>query len=677
MYEHKLRLAFCLPSTCSEMDLQHLLETSWPVTAAPARFSSCQTRQPIVAPQSPLPFYLFSPINNIQLTILFVYMLLILMTFFGTLLEVLVQRHQRISRLVHRQLQQQVSLNYCPPWPNVRHPLGQQPSTPSKFLPRTAISVENLNTKPGLANAVTPHFGQFAAVSNFDDKILPPFGSYNLTLDKSLRSSANSNASAANFSSFEPLSVRPLNAMPSVRPSLDASCRRRQFHMIKSKVRQSLSDQHSRQMDDLPITFKFLGLWVMSSESKLVQTLLAFSLITNLKQLFSSSAQLVPDNLTTAPPQLQIGCLHGLRVLSMAWIILTHTYLVPIKSTFEYSRQFLRVCESAWFQLIINGWVLVDSFFFISAFLLTTNQMRLLFRTNGRINFVRVFLARLLRIAPSAWFLLSIIFFLPVFAPRGPLWDEYIGEQLRYCNQAWWANLMFVNNWLPYERMCMLHTWYLSADIQLFVGSLVFLVPMFVSPRLGLLMLAITTIVSTACTFVYTYAFNLPPTIIYHSLESDALNSLPQVYTITFVHAGPYCIGMITAILLHNRPNVEMSNCFRLVGWLFSLTGFLVILLSTQQWNLGTKWTPFVAALYACSHRVCWAVCLAWVTFVCATGNAPLVNSFLTSRVFEFFSKLSFMIYLVHFPLLWLRLSFARSTLPFGHYTMVSFDYNF
>lgn len=48
-----------------------------------------------------------------------------------------------------------------------------------------------------------------------------------------------------------------------------------------------------------------------------------------------------------------------------------------------------------------------------------------------------------------------------------------------------------------------------------------------------------------------------------------------------------------------------------------------------------------------------------------------MINTFLSWKGFVPLAKLSFMIYLLHFPILWWRYAYLRERLAFGHYTMV------
>lgn len=74
-----------------------------------------------------------------------------------------------------------------------------------------------------------------------------------------------------------------------------------------------------------------------------------------------------------------IPCIHGIRALSMTWIILGHTCIIAFK--YSDNMELRKVVEKKFlFQTITNGAFSVDTFFFISGFLVSF----IYFRTNAK-----------------------------------------------------------------------------------------------------------------------------------------------------------------------------------------------------------------------------------------------------------------------------------------------------
>lgn len=162
----------------------------------------------------------------------------------------------------------------------------------------------------------------------------------------------------------------------------------------------------------------------------------------------------------------------------MVWILWTHTYLIPIKETFAFAKDFMFAIEEIPFQMILNGWVLVDSFFLFGAMLSMYSHMKRLKQSNGKINFLNLIINRYCRLSPAVWLTVMLAFIIPKFA-SGPLWHEYLDYQTKKCYKYWWATILYFNNWYHENKMCLLHTWYLSADFQLYLITLLFVAPLY------------------------------------------------------------------------------------------------------------------------------------------------------------------------------------------------------
>jgi len=95
------------------------------------------------------------------------------------------------------------------------------------------------------------------------------------------------------------------------------------------------------------------------------------------------------------------------------------------------------------------------------------------------------------------------------------------------------------------------------------------------------------------------------------------------------------------------------------------------VLLATHPLNSGQHWSRLSNSFYAGLHRTAWSLCIGWTIFACATGHGGPINTFLSWKLFAPFGKLCYMIYLVHFLIIWMRFAYVRTPIPFSHYTMV------
>lgn len=86
----------------------------------------------------------------------------------------------------------------------------------------------------------------------------------------------------------------------------------------------------------------------------LVGILSAFSLPSNLTRLLSASGG-----------ASELRCVHGIRALSMCWIVLGHTYVLMDFELLKDPATMQGWFASLEFELINSGWLAVETFFLL------------------------------------------------------------------------------------------------------------------------------------------------------------------------------------------------------------------------------------------------------------------------------------------------------------------------
>lgn len=84
-------------------------------------------------------------------------------------------------------------------------------------------------------------------------------------------------------------------------------------------------------------------------------------------------------------------------------------------------------------------------------------------------NPLKVYINRYLRYFPAV--ALLVLFFassLPRFIIDGPHFSELTYNAYK-CKKWWWSSFLFIQNYANNNENCLNHTWYLSADFQLFL----------------------------------------------------------------------------------------------------------------------------------------------------------------------------------------------------------------
>lgn len=197
----------------------------------------------------------------------------------------------------------------------------------------------------------------------------------------------------------------------------------------------------------------------------------SFSLMDNLSRL-----------LDVNPARREISCVHGIRFLSMSWIILGHTYVFPILQIENLLDAFKDI-DTLPFYTVMNGSFSVDSFFVLSGFLLSYlfySEYRRADgeRTSGFWFWVMFYVHRIWRLTPLYAIVLWIDASVAHYVSSGPYWDygDQPNSENVLCAASWWRNLLYVNNFQNITSQCMAWSWYLANDMQFHVISPIFLV---------------------------------------------------------------------------------------------------------------------------------------------------------------------------------------------------------
>jgi peptidoglycan/LPS O-acetylase OafA/YrhL len=307
--------------------------------------------------------------------------------------------------------------------------------------------------------------------------------------------------------------------------------------------------------------------------------------------------------------------------------------------------------------MINNAQLSVDTFLYLSGFLVSYIFYKTMQKTKGRFNIGLYYLHRYIRLTPAYAMVLAYIILIYPMLGRGPssyTWDY----QKQFCVDNWWTNLLYVNNLVNAEEICMGHTWYLACDMQLFIVAPLILYPLYKWRRVGYVLLAMAIVSSIVTPMVLTNVYNLPPSSITFNLtamelkeEQDYMN---KYYYVPYSRSGPYVVGMVLGYMLAaHGTEVRIHKVIQVCGWVVSTVCCLAALFGIHGEITGTSQLSMVARMcYNGLARTGWGVGLAWITFACVTGHGGIVNSILSWNWLLPLSRLTYCAYLFHWYVL-------------------------
>ncbi|GIX85767.1 nose resistant to fluoxetine protein 6 [Caerostris extrusa] len=344
-----------------------------------------------------------------------------------------------------------------------------------------------------------------------------------------------------------------------------------------------------------------------------------------------------------------LTCLHGIRFLTISWIILGHTYYFANPQTVQNLRKALNFGKDFAFQAVINANLSVDTF-------------------SASVDCL------IWRIYPLY---LVVLLFTCLIYPigYGPLWYDTISKFVEPCHKYWWRNLLFINNlYSSEENTCLLHTWYIAADFQLYLASLIVILPILRWPKFGLSMCGFFIISSSFLTAIVSYITQQKPIMLYsHPDPGEKEYYWLYIYFQAYAHTGPYCIGFLAGYLLATTPDLKFSRVKTLVaGWVAAFICSFSALYGVYEWNKGPDEPNYwIGLLYSSVNRSIWTLGVAWMIVCCATGQGGIVNHILSWDAFIPLSRLTYGAYLIH-PLVQMSVyGNIRTLMPPDHFVAV------
>ncbi|XP_054919893.2 O-acyltransferase like protein-like isoform X1 [Dermacentor andersoni] len=418
--------------------------------------------------------------------------------------------------------------------------------------------------------------------------------------------------------------------------------------------------------------------------------LATFGVFRNLKQL-----------LTTEDVPSAMQCLHGIRVMTMFWVVLSQTYLnvefqaVRRRPQISHTRRgviFLpshrqwspscghvllsEVLDKAEKDLLVYSIVLIlllhaDILALRSGLLLAMNVIRNLDKKNAKKQTIGMFLYRYLRLTPGCLVLLCFFTLVPLLG-SGPIWKEKILPEVAACRRNWWAVLLNVNNFVHSERMCLPSLWYVSADWQLHCALFLIVFLLMRRPAFGGMAAFAAVIIFGVIIGVQTTLSGYPPTMLpLYAERSRVMAMVQDVVMRPYTHAGPFTVGLCTAFLIFKYPTTRITKVVQATLWLSSSLCMALSLFATWKWNRNVEASDLETLLYSSLHRTSWALGLGWTVYACLTDRCALVNKVLSWKAWLPLSRLTYGVYLAHPVVLDFQMWTIRERIFGSHMSML------
>uniref|UniRef100_A0A0P4VZY1 Uncharacterized protein n=1 Tax=Scylla olivacea TaxID=85551 RepID=A0A0P4VZY1_SCYOL len=220
--------------------------------------------------------------------------------------------------------------------------------------------------------------------------------------------------------------------------------------------------------------------------------------------------------------------------------------------------------------------------------------------------------------------------------------------------------------------LCLGQTWYIAADMQMYLVAPLIIVPVYFYKNFGKAWLLLLTALSTIIPAAIIYAKDLPPTLLIAIDQSLSEKYFNLVYLPPWTRTSPWLAGIWVGYIFFKQGNTryKMSALVVTVGWtLAAITGLLVVF-GMYSYNHFVSPTPYELMsrlTYGGLHRLAWGAALGWLVFACHNGYGGVVNRFLSHPMWQPVSRLTYATYLVAFPVQYFLFYNSRDVYYFTH----------
>ena len=443
------------------------------------------------------------------------------------------------------------------------------------------------------------------------------------------------------------------------------------------------------------VGYVFLGLWIL---------FLAFNPIKKLE--FLTLGSIFTNLMSTNQPKNTVKTLHGLRVISLVWVILGHVFLFLnygyIRNVLEITRSFVQDNPNTiW---IVNGTFSVDTFFTIGGFLtgylfyksemfgkkykkplkveMADNAQTIVLQdlSGQPMTIFEAFLAvlnRSLRLIPpiAVLNLITVVFFThkgatteteKAFLSFAGNLSMDTAETAETCKTQWWQSTFNLFSFVPEIGTCNAVLWYVSCDYWYFFIATFIALAMSkfssktVGSQIGYAIVVIGTVWRIILCFVMPYEFTYSYYINKHE-KAQAAQTDPDIYGYWkdgyfrfWVRIAPYFVGFIYGMDLFQAKSKLSVVAEKQVSPVKRITkNFLMILALSALVYFPLPnyyelfWPEYIGILYDAVGRVLWAWTTASLIYNLELYKG-IIYSFLSNDNWLLLSKLNFSTYLIH-----------------------------
>ncbi|XP_038117245.1 regulator of hypoxia-inducible factor 1 [Culex quinquefasciatus] len=429
-------------------------------------------------------------------------------------------------------------------------------------------------------------------------------------------------------------------------------------------VRLSYEEQKRLYYDEFPIEFRHMYN-TLHWDDELQPYLQNYSKLINicvnnrLERRYNLTYHGYSKSKSTSDIYLDFAYIDGLRVVINFFILYGHCMMVPLNLPVENPED-AEACTievGSRYGTAIFAFA-VQIFFTISGLLLMVNFLRDVHR-HPKLEpgyFRTKIINRLIRLLPVYYFFLLVATVEAILpgVELGPLGYQVLVREQHICRNNWWINVLMINNLPFYDTQCMMHAWYLGADLQLFLLGVLILWMIWKFPDSVKGLFWALVMISIAVPVGILYHFGLESVMTSRHSESPFLFMydpwLREIYQPSYNNINSLVGGMIAGYLYHLSRHGKLNlddSWFYYLMWGFSIPAFILSVLPINlffvfdipRWSILLHFVLFRNMIVA-------MVCLGYIK--CFRSPKGWIRRLLSTRIMTTMGKLCYSSYVIH-----------------------------
>ncbi|CAH0717421.1 unnamed protein product, partial [Brenthis ino] len=391
-------------------------------------------------------------------------------------------------------------------------------------------------------------------------------------------------------------------------------------------------------------------------ETNFEKLLNAFSLKRNFRRLFDLSDS-----------QSSVKGIDVFRGTNAFALFIAHKSVAMAHSPYTNKTSYSETFSMPWAVIGRSSIVYTDSFLYLSGFLNAHNLLQDLEKT-GTINMKDRLLARWFRLFPM---FLSLMLFCTYILPsinNGPQWNLVVEEHSRVCQNNMWKSFLFIHNYFGFEEMCLTHTHQIGIDMQLYAATLPLMLILWKFRKVGFMLIVGIAVASTVLRYLATHWYDISMFVYYGISVRKLLDAARYSYILPTHRATIYLIGVMMAYLIKSKKShINLSRTQAGLVWVLCLALGVYTIVSPYKMGLeGYKYEHYPAAMFAAITPILWGMFMCMAHWCICHDYAGVGTAFVESRVFKFFNKIAYSVYLTQFPIFFYNVGVQRHS---EHYT--------